>query len=532
MAIKTTQIVFLEDYTKNGYAHFRDNVFSISKNFKRLGSFWTNQLPQKTRDQAKTLSSIALYTNTISKIENTRYNFLNKSSYLYETNGVFDLTKVYNFPVENATPETPATSPLILNVWNEDKTALIPNLNVTIIGLQDENNNVTLDVKPAENLLQTAILSTTGDSESSFDISIANGIRFTKIFTDPSTQLLDWVPPILYNGIDFYQDKGVLKITNPNCLKDDNGNQLALQDIFENKKLFYSGYISEFSPQGQSLFNSLIGINNIAASPQEYYAANYINGSKQSIKDFERLINVALGRVCLYGHKKASLIKISNNNFLFEDISNAETLTERENEIINNTQDQNKQKLVRAYNTFILKQTADSTNTALPLFPYLSENTIFFEDDLVQPVIKIMYNRASEKNSDGTYTWWDNYSDKQLPAQEISEAWQSGIFNNTTKNKVAAETAADCQNIVKSRPTTLFIYINWVLLNDIWNQNTQISKYWDNKYPSVTYLLQDIVNIVKTYAPLGTLPLILITDMDSEPSEITIKDINLSNLLN
>ena len=144
-----------------------------------------------------------------------------------------------------------------------------------------------------------------------------------------------------------------------------------------------------------------------------------------------------------------------------------------------------------------------------------------------------MYNKADDANSNGTYTWWDNYTEyPQLPAQEISTAWKSGIFNNTTKNETAANTVDGCRNIVKTRPTTLFIYINWVLLNSIWTQNTQVSRYWDNKYPSITYLLQDIVNIVKAYAPLGTLPLILITDMDSETSEITIKDINLSNLLN
>ena len=248
------------------------------------------------------------------------------------------------------------------------------------------------------------------------------------------------------------------------------------------------------------------------------------------------MINVSLGRVCMYGHKKAKLIKIVNNKFIFEDISNAETLTERENNVINNTSDSdNKQILINAYNTFILKQTADSRNVDLPLFPSLTEkNTnIFFEDDLVQPVVKIMYNKADDANSNGTYTWWDNYTKyPQLPAQEISEAWNSGIFNNTTKNETAANTVAGCKAIVNTRPTTLFIYINWVLLNSIWTQNTQVSKYWDNKYPSITYLLQDIVNIVKAYAPLGTLPLILITDMDSETSEITIKDINLSNLLN
>lgn len=534
---KTTQIIFLEEYTRNGYSHFSDNVFSISKNFKRLGSFWTTQLPKETRDQAKTLSSIALYTNTISNIENTKYNLLNKPEYLYETNGVFDLTKVYKFPTEDEIPDTPVTEPLILNVWDKDLETLIPGLTVTIVGIEDENNNISLDIKPSEMALQTAMLSNTTEEITSIDVSIANGIRFTKIYTDPEEQFIDWIPPILYNGIDFYQDKGVLKITNANCLKDSNGNNLALQNIFENKKLFYSGYISEFAAKGQSLFNSLIGVNNIAASPQEYYAANYINGSKQSIKDFERMINVALGRVCMYGHKKAKLIKIVNNKFIFEDISNAETLTERENNVINNTSDSdNKQILINAYNTFILKQTADSRNVDLPLFPSLTEeNTnIFFEDDLVQPVVKIMYNRADDANSDGTYTWWDKYTEEypQLPAQEISEAWNSGIFNSTTKNKTAANTVPGCEDIVKTRPTTLFIYINWVLLNSIWTQNTQISKYWDNKYPSITYLLQDIVNIVKAYAPLGTLPLILITDMDSEISEPTIKDINLSNLLN
>ena len=539
---KTTQIIFLEEYTRNGYSHFSDNVFSISKNFKRLGSFWTTQLPKETRDQAKTLSSIALYTNTVSNIENTKYNFLNKPEYLYETNGVFDLTKVYTFPTEDEIPDTPVTEPLILNVWDKDLETLVPGLNVTIVGIEDENNNITLDVKSSEMALQTAMLSNTVEEVRSIDVSIANGIRFTKIYTDPDPdlgkQFIDWIPPILYNGIDFYQDKGVLKITNANCLKYRDGNNLinlTLQNIFANKKLFYSGYISEFAAKGQSLFNSLIGVNNIAASPQEYYAANYINGSKQSIKDFERMINVSLGRVCMYGHKKAKLIRIVNNKFVFEDISNAETLTERENNVINNTSDANKQILINAYNTFILQQTADSINADLPLFPRLTkENTnIFFEDDLVQPVVKIMYNKADDANSNGTYTWWDNYTEyPQLPAQEISTAWKSGIFNNTTKNETAANTVAGCRDIVKTRPTTLFIYINWVLLNSIWTQNTQVSRYWDNKYPSITYLLQDIVNIVKAYAPLGTLPLILITDMDSETSEITIKDINLSNLLN
>lgn len=531
---KTTQIIFLEEYTRNGYSHFSDNVFSISKNFKRLGSFWTTQLPKETRDQAKTLSSIALYTNTISNIENTKYNFLNKPEYLYETNGVFDLTKVYNFPTEDEIPDTPSTEPLILNVWNKDLETLVPGLTVTIVGIEDENNNITLDIKPSEMALQTAMLSNTTEEVTSIDVSITNGIRFTKIYTDPEEQFKEWIPPILYNGIDFYQDKGVLKITNAKCLKYKDNNltlNLTLKNIFENKKLFYSGYISEFAAKGQSLFNSLIGVNNIASSPQEYYVANYINGSKQSIKDFERMINVSLGRVCMYGHKKAKLIKIVNNKFIFEDISNAETLTERENNVINNTSDTDKQQiLINAYNTFILKQTADSINADLPLFPSLTEENknIFFEDDLVQPVVKIMYNKADDAN------WWDKYTDPQLPAQEISTAWNSGIFNNTTKNETAANTVDGCRNIVKTRPTTLFIYINWVLLNSIWTQNTQVSRYWDNKYPSITYLLQDIVNIVKAYAPLGTLPLILITDMnsDSETSEPTIKDINLSNLLN
>ena len=244
-----------------------DNVFNISKNFVRLGSFWYGQMSPKGRRHAKAMSAMTLFTNGITQISNAINNIRNLGDELYATNLGQKVGKYYR-----------ASSTAITET------------------------DLVLQAPDCEGEVPPAY------SGNWFVVPYNNFLEVYRIRTDEAETSRS-----LINGVDFRQTANYL------WFEEDPA------DLFVNGVMYLNGRWITGALAGQSVYAGVTNTPNIPVGYRAQYITNYLNGGNQSPEDFKLMLNSAMNAVVL--QKTCRLKKYirpeagTTSVYIFEDVT-------------------------------------------------------------------------------------------------------------------------------------------------------------------------------------------------------------------
>lgn len=248
------------------------------------------------RTHAKILSNISLRTNGLSKLQNAKNNILNDPYNIYITNGSykFQSSQVYR---QNNSEES-----LVSNFTDNLKPLVLGN-DITYPTFY-LNNEILMNGEKlgydaysgASNFLPTDSLDTEVESNVIY-IYFAKGIELTRIYTDPSSDS-QLKPETLLPGLDFIQLDNAICFINKNPY-----------ELFKDQTIYFDGRYLNTAKESESLYKGICNVEHVPCGLPAQLTANYINGSTQSVKDFELMLN-ALAGACILMDGPAKVIYI------------------------------------------------------------------------------------------------------------------------------------------------------------------------------------------------------------------------------
>lgn len=248
------------------------------------------------RTHAKILSNISLRTNGLSKLQNAKNNILNDPYNIYVTNGSykFQSSQVYR---QNNSEES-----LVSNFTDNLKPLVLGN-DITYPTFY-LNNEILMNggklgydaYSGASNFLPTDSLDTEVESNIIY-IYFAKGIELTRIYTDPSSDS-HLKPETLLPGLDFIQLDNAICFINKNPY-----------ELFKDQTIYFDGRYLNTAKESESLYKGICNVEHVPCGLPAQLTANYINGSTQSVKDFELMLN-ALAGACILMDGPAKVIYI------------------------------------------------------------------------------------------------------------------------------------------------------------------------------------------------------------------------------
>ena len=248
------------------------------------------------RTHAKILSNISLRTNGLSKLQNAKNNILNDPYNIYITNGSykFQSSQVYR---QNNSEES-----LVSNFTDNLKPLVLGN-DITYPTFY-LNNEILMNggqsgydaYSGASNFLPTDSLDTEVESNIIY-IYFAKGIELTRIYTDPSSDS-QLKPETLLPGLDFIQLDNAICFINKNPY-----------ELFKDQTIYFDGRYLNTAKESESLYKGICNVEHVPCGLSAQLTANYINGSTQSVKDFELMLN-ALAGACILMDGPAKVIYI------------------------------------------------------------------------------------------------------------------------------------------------------------------------------------------------------------------------------
>lgn len=248
------------------------------------------------RTHAKILSNISLRTNGLSKLQNAKNNILNDLYNIYITNGS------YKFQSSQVYKQNNSEESLVSNFTDNLKPLVLGN--ATSYPTFYLNNEILMNggklgydaYSGASNFLSTDSLDTEVESNIIY-IYFAKGIELTRIYTDPSSDS-QLKPETLLPGLDFIQLDNAICFINKNPY-----------ELFKDQTIYFDGRYLNTAKESESLYKGICNVEHVPCGLSAQLTANYINGSTQSVKDFELMLN-ALAGACILMDGPAKVIYI------------------------------------------------------------------------------------------------------------------------------------------------------------------------------------------------------------------------------
>lgn len=504
------------------------------------------------RTHAKILSNISLRTNGLSKLGNANNNLLNDPYNLYITNGSYRFKESY---VRQQHSNTNANS-YVISFVNPKETVTLYSGYIKSTGFA-YNPNFTKEL-------------TLKDSEVSGDnytyVYFSQGIELLKIYTDPTIES-GLKAETLLPGFDFLQFKNCIvfpRKVNPYTL-------------FKDNIIYFDGRYLNTSEKAESLYKGICNLEHIPCGLPAQLSANYINGSTQSVKDFELMLNSLVGTPILTeGPAKLIYIKDaqdSRSNVYYLDISskrfngNGLVCFGDWSNLSTNSQTNTCYVFKNIINgkSFVVKsQIANEWIDKLTLNQIVPQNHIFnspiklisnLEADEVKNVLRPgpIHNKILKKSV--TY---------RAPIFNVNTLFPSTVTDNVSKKYMDNTTSGDIASLVDytnsksywsvnicplyagsefmarefqsyllkkftgSRhsegeiivgcaiPGALYICLSLPVLEDLYNSQVIESEYFFNKFPTFKTFIYFIVKIIKRFHPLSYVPITLVSGTTKE----------------
>lgn len=480
--------------------HAARNALNVKRNFYSLGSYWS-KAGDKLREHAEVLSNIGLRTWGLDKLQNAKNNFENNYENLYLTNQSFDFSNSYVY-------------------------AVIENISTDIdIGQE----TVTYNDPTGPDFVNGSFVFKEGtEYNPAFLLAIKfdKGIEVSRIYTYPKDS--EAKCRTLINGIDFYQSNKYLWF-NEN-----------VYDLFKDKIINYDGKVLSSAKEGKSLYAPIVGLNTLPCGPLSQLATNYISGSKQSARDFELMLNAAIGANILTGHNIAKILYIGkqsdqiissdeadlreNAYYVLEDTLTKETFViqslcpknfkyEAGNDLDINSEIRDGYVFdwpIKVYHKrdfwknypFGGYYDSQSSDFGIYFYEVLDNLTL---DKLQFPADAVF---DSDQNSD-TEQNMSNYEEFLIESGMSSEQASSAIYywiHNYLNSSGYMSQAEIVMNYLLTSP--MAIVLSLAPLKRIWRTYSDQSEYYSNKFPTFASFITEIVAMINAYAPLGYTKLI------------------------
>lgn len=505
------------------------------------------------RTHAKILSNISLRTNGLSKLGNAKNNLLNDPYNIYVTNGKYEFKESY---VRQQLSRKNANS-YVISFENIKETTKIFSSDSGSTGFS-YNPSFTKNFSRQDELLEDYYTY----------IYFSQGIELLKIYTDPPVESR-LKSETLLPGFDFLQFKNCIvfpKTINP-------------YDLFKDNTIYFDGRYLSTAKESESLYKGICNIEHVPCGLPAQLTANYINGSTQSSKDFELMLNSLVGTPILT-EGPAKLVHVKDaRNFR----NNIYYLNIKKNQLINkdglvcfgdwsNVSSDNQtntcyvfKNIISGRSFVVKKQVAnnwlhDNILTAWTTIPqnYVFNSPIKILSNISPNRVKdsftsTIYNKKTEEfveyyapifNVRTLFPGLKNsinkkYLDNVSSSGNISSVIDSNnrdsywSINNCPLYKVNSQKLKEFQESVSSiytgtghsegeiivgnaLPNALYICLSLPVLEELYNAQMIESEYFFNKFPSFKSFVYFIVKTIKRFHPLGYVPMIIVSGTTSE----------------
>ena len=501
------------------------------------------------RTHAKILSNISLRTNGLSKLGNAKNNLLNDPYNIYVTNGKYEFKESY---VRQQHSESDDTS-YVISFEDLKET-------VKIFDSDIGSNDFLYDPSSTKSLNRQDELS---DNYYTY-IYFSQGIELLKIYTDPTVES-GLKSETLLPGFDFLQFKNCIvfpKTVNP-------------YDLFKDNTIYFDGRYLSTAKESESLYKGICNIEHVPCGLPAQLTSNYVNGSTQSSKDFELMLNSLVGTPILTEgpatlvHKKDA--KGYRSGIYYLNIKRKQ-LSSRSGLVCfgdwSNVGSDNQTntcyvfKNIISGKSFVVKSQVayNWLKSDLPIFPqnYVFNSPIKILSNIPANEVKYyfrshIYNKSRKQHlnyyapifnvktlfpglensinkkyldnvnssgdilsvidSDNSNSYWykSNCPLYKGDSQKLNE------FETYVSNIYTGTGHSEGEIIVgNALPNALYICLSLPVLEELYNAQTVESEYFFNKFPSFKSFVYFIVKTIKRFHPLGYVPIIIVSGTTSE----------------
>lgn len=420
-----------KDNTSQSY-FARNLAVNSDTNFAECGSFWYQLLKGKTRQAAKAMSKMPILSSVFTSLNNIWDNIYNKDNNLYITN------KEHTFLLEDAK--------LLICENARDSLDLNKaiNLDTSIFTSFTRDSLKKYLSKPDQFVSSQSILlllpfdTSTEDSDLK-DLEIFT-IQTWNSLNQSSTSINQFT-----SGVHFRQSEKYVGFLLPFSMglnlshfADESLNESARIDSFWNffvTHFQYDGITGSFifnakvrgqNKKRKSIYNAILGLNNIPVGIEAQQASNYVKGSDQSVENFGKTLNAMFGGTAVSVQCDITKENIEGVNKLGNGFYAYKLINVVQHSYQGDTSNKIKQFTI---------VTKGKTN--------LTESTTLYPGDYLVNPINVYYNNGEE-------AWWDpsrteanvpgacwttpNMGDSSksrgLPFKSISSSWDIVWKNN------------------------------------------------------------------------------------------------------
>ena len=505
------------------------------------------------RTHAKILSNISLRTNGLSKLGNAKNNLINDPYNIYVTNGKYEFKESY---VRQQLSRKTANS-YVISFENIKETTRIFSSDSGSTGFS-YNPSFTKSLNRQDELL----------SDYYTYIYFSQGIELLKIYTDPTVES-GLKSETLLPGFDFLQFKNCIvfpKTVNP-------------YDLFKDNTIYFDGRYLSTAKESESLYKGICNIEHVPCGLPAQLTANYINGSTQSPKDFELMLNSLVGTpilidgpaklvhtkdaqgrrnniyylnikknqlsknvglVCFGDWSNVSSDNQTNTCYVFKNIISGKSFVVKSqaayNWLLDNiftawtTIPQNyvfnspikilsnipPRKVKDSFKSTIYnKNTEDFVEYYAPIF---NVRTLF--PSLEKSINKKYLDNVNSSGNISSVIDSDNsnsyWSDDNCPLYK-GNSQKLNDFKTYVSEIYTGTGHSEGEIIVgNALPNALYICLSLPVLEELYNAQMIESEYFFNKFPSFKSFVYFIVKTIKRFHPLGYVPMIIVSGTTSE----------------